>query len=186
MTYVELIVVLSIFSVMSSIVLFNYGKFQAKVDIKNLANDIALKLVEAQKTAMSGKVPANFPSVDPWRPTYGVYFDITNPKTFIYYVDLDQSGDYLFGPVCPGGECLSNITITKNNAIARISYFNGATGTDIVNPLSISFKRPDSSAIFKSNGVLLTGFDYMQIKISSPQEISSYIRIYPSGRIQIN
>ncbi|KKQ07855.1 MAG: hypothetical protein US18_C0006G0001, partial [Parcubacteria group bacterium GW2011_GWB1_36_5] len=48
MTYVELIVVLSIFAVMSSIVLFNYGEFQAKVDIKNLASDIALKIVEAQ------------------------------------------------------------------------------------------------------------------------------------------
>ena len=56
MTYVELIVVLSIFSIMTSVVLFNYGAFQAKVDIKNLASDIALKIVEAQKSALSGKL----------------------------------------------------------------------------------------------------------------------------------
>ena len=57
MTYVELIVVLSIFSVMTSVVLFNYNEFQAKIDIKVLANDIALKIVEAQKSALSGKLP---------------------------------------------------------------------------------------------------------------------------------
>ena len=51
MTYVELIVVLSIFSIMTSIVLFNYNEFQAKVDIKVLANDIVLNIVEAQKVS---------------------------------------------------------------------------------------------------------------------------------------
>ena len=48
MTYIELIVVLSIFAVMTSIVLFDYGGFQAKVDIKNLASDVALQIVQAQ------------------------------------------------------------------------------------------------------------------------------------------
>ena len=40
MTYVELIVVLSIFAVLSSVAVFNYSEFQTKVDIKNLANDL--------------------------------------------------------------------------------------------------------------------------------------------------
>ena len=44
MTYVELIVVLSIFAVLSSVAIFNYGSFQDKVDIKNLGSDIALKI----------------------------------------------------------------------------------------------------------------------------------------------
>ena len=67
MTYVELIVVLSIFSAMTSVVLFNYGEFQAKVDIKNLASDIALKIVEAQKSSLSGKLPESFPVN--WKPS---------------------------------------------------------------------------------------------------------------------
>jgi prepilin-type N-terminal cleavage/methylation domain-containing protein len=54
MTYVELIVVLSIFSVISTIVIFNYKEFQAKVDIRNLANDVALKIVQAQKNSTTG------------------------------------------------------------------------------------------------------------------------------------
>ena len=44
MTYVELIVVLSIFSIMTSITIFNYNKFEAKVDIKNLNQETALHI----------------------------------------------------------------------------------------------------------------------------------------------
>ena len=55
MTYVELIVVLSIAGIIASISLFNYKDFQDRVDMKNLASDIASKIVEAQKNSISGK-----------------------------------------------------------------------------------------------------------------------------------
>src|SRR3989344_4815832 len=83
MSYVELIVVLSIFSVMTSVVLFNYGSFQAKVDIKNLASDIALKVVEAQKSSLSGKLlpPTHIPpNPNTWKPSYGLFFDADSNK----------------------------------------------------------------------------------------------------------
>src|SRR5258708_36931609 len=89
MTYVELIVVLSIFSVMTSVILFNYQKFQAKVDIKNLANDIAVKLVGAQKAAVSCAFPP--PAQQSligsfWKPPYGLYFYPSNyNKSFLYF-----------------------------------------------------------------------------------------------------
>ena len=193
MTYVELIVVLSIFAVMTSVILFDYGKFQSKVDIKVLANDIALKVVEAQKSALSGKLPL-YPrvSVSPWKPSYGVYFDLSSAETkksFIYFTDLDQLGDYTDdNSSCTSntGECLEKITITKNNFISQIDSYSGAVATPITNPLSITFKRPDASAIFKSNGLLLTDLDYIQITITSPSGINAFIKIYPSGRIQIN
>ncbi len=184
MTYVELIVVLSIFSVMTSIVLFNYNAFEANVNIKILANDIASKIVEAQKDSISGKLNLNAP-LD-WKPSYGVYFDISNNKNFIYFADLVQNHSYDSSVCGSGGECLDSINITKGNYISRIDSYLGVTATPITTPLSITFKRPDSSAIFSSNGVLLTGFNYIQITISSPQPASSTIKVYPSGRIQIN
>src|SRR3989344_2489263 len=91
MSYVELIVVLSIFSAMSSVVLFNYGEFQAKIDIKNLASDIALKVVEAQKSSLPGKLPplaqqVLIPSPSAWKPSYGLYMDqAADDKSFIYF-----------------------------------------------------------------------------------------------------
>ena len=184
MTYVELIVVLSIFSVLSSIVIFNYGDFQARVDIKNLASDIALKIVEAQKSSLSGVW--NSSAADDWKPSYGVYFDLSSNKQFIYFVDLNNNFRYGGSSNCAASECLDKIVITKNNYISQIDSYTGSTLTQsIENPLSVAFRRPDSSAIFTSSG-LSPGFDYIQITIVSPKGATALIKLYPSGRVQVN
>jgi Tfp pilus assembly protein FimT len=181
MTYVELIVVLSIFSIMTSIMLFNYKGFEAKENIKILANDIALKIVEAQKSSISGKWNAN--AFSSWKPSYGVYFNLSNNKNFIYFADLNNNA--LYEDSGCTGECLEQISITKENSISAIEVFGTGCPTT-VNNLNIIFKRPDSSAIITSNPALLCSISYVQIVISSPELISSTIKIYPSGRIQIN
>ncbi len=183
MTYIELIVVLSIFSVMSSVVLFNYGEFQAKVDLKNLASDIALKVVEAQNASLSGKLPVQSFGAN-WKPSYGIYLNITTPTQFIYFVDLNNLNGY------ESGEMLDTISITKANFIDKIEKCTGDTcaSSEPISPLSIAFKRPDSSAIFKdSNGITLNNnFDYIKITIKSPKGVTAFVRIYLSGRIQVN
>lgn len=197
MTYIEFIVVLSIFSVMSSVILFNYGEFQAKVDIKNLASDIALKIVEAQKSALSGKLPVVSQQLD-WKPSYGVYFNrVVDDKSFIHFTDLDsQDKIYNVSGSCPGGECLDKITITKGNYIDKIEICSDAncvsSTSTIIDPLSITFTRPDSSAVFtleqNSNPSVLsvTGSQYVQITIKSPKGTTAKIKIYPSGRVQVD
>lgn len=187
-TYVELIVVLSIFAIMSSIAIFNYGKFQAKVDIRNLANDIALQIVQAQKDAMSGKWNIN--ALTGWKPSYGVYFDIANKYNFIYFADfLDVNQKYDSGTnSCntSGSECLENINITKGNFIQKIGYFSGSSGSKITTPVDITFTRPNSGAVFYFDNAIQSSVSYIQITIASPQGVSSNIKIYSSGRVQIN
>lgn len=181
MTAVELVVVLGIFAVLSAVVTFNYGNFQDKVDIKNLGSDIALKIVEAQKSSVNGM--RNSSADADWTPSYGVYFDINNPKQFIYFADLNN--DFLHDG---GSENLDVIEITKNNYISRIDRCADtacSTSTPISNPLSVIFKRPDSSAIFVSPG-LSPGFDHIQITIASLRGGAALIKLYPSGRIQVN
>ncbi len=186
MSYVELIVVLSIFAVLSSVVIFNYGDFQARVDIKNLASDIALKIVEAQKSSINGVLPTTGAPFPDWKPAYGVYFDITTllkQKQFIYFADLDNSNTYISG----SGETLDTINITKNNYISNIDKCSTnpcVSGSNSINSLFVIFKRPDSSAIFSD--ATITGSQYVQITINSPKNAKAYIKIYPSGRVQVN
>ena len=203
MTYVELIVVLSIFSVMTSVVLFNYGTFQAKVDIKNLASDIALKIVEAQKSALSGLLPTQDPEASPWKPAYGVYFnpsssvddtdDIPFNKKFIYFTDLHNNNWYddescdLSLPL--DGECLDQIKMSKDYFISQIDSYFGTTPTSITNPFALTFKRPSSVAVLSYDAdTSSTDFDYIQITIASLQSstITAKIKIYRSGRVQVN
>ena len=185
MTYVELIVVLSIFSVMTSVVLFNYNEFQAKIDIKVLANDIALKIVEAQKSALSGKLPQiciDVPGncVD-WKPSYGVYFKLVDDVHFTYFVNLDDDS---YDDSDPSSDfILDLVSILKGNSISGLE----AVGCPEITDLSIVFRRPDSSALITSDGSSLTScLSYAQITVTSPQSITANIKIYPSGRIQIN
>ena len=181
MTYVELIVVLSIFSTMTSIVLFNYNKFEAKVDIKILANDIASKIVETQKYSTSGKW--NPDALASWKPSYGLHFNLSDNKNFIYFADLNNNSFYE-DPDCTG-ECLDQIIITKENSISGLEIFGTGCPASVDN-LNVVFKRPDSSAIITSNPALACSISYVQISISSPELINSTIKVYPSGRIQIN
>lgn len=190
MTYIELIVVLSIFSAISSVAIFNYGDFQAKVDIKNLSSDIALKIVEAQKSALSGVLPPSGFAIGPsWKPSYGVHFfsPVADNANFIYFADLNSDMDYTDGSSC-AGECLSKINITKNNSISSLDVFYQNETQESLTDLTVSFSRPNSGAFISSSlpTVLKPDIDYVQITILSPQGATSLIKLYPSGRVQIN
>lgn len=202
MSYVELIVVLAIFAVLSSVVLFNYSKFQAKVDIKNLSSDIALQIVQAQKSSLAGLLPpvvqrTNYTD-STWKPSYGVYFNITavggDNKSFIYFTDLNNSSNtpgtqnsVYDTATCPGsGECLNKITITKGNYISGLAvvYQNGTTAA--LNDLTVVFSRNNPSAIIRSSTAFTSTVSYVRIAITSPVSPTGTIKLYPSGRVQVN
>lgn len=189
MSYVELIVVLSIFSAMTSVALFNYGTFQAKIDIKNLASDIALKIVEAQKSALSGALNLNA-GVN-WKPSYGVFFNLAwDNRSFIYYADLNNDIG-LASYDCSGtDECIARISITNNNSISGLSvyYQNDPTAYSLPD-LTIDFTRPNAGAVIRSTPIPVppaSPIDYVQINITSPKGAAAQIKVYPSGRIQVN
>ena len=193
MTYVEIIVVLSIFFVMTSIILFNYREFQAKVDIKNFASDVASKVVEAQKSSLAGKLPpSSHQPANPttWKPSYGVYFDTTERKQFIYFTDISVINALYDGSLScsDSDECLDRITITKNNSISGLKVFGNNCPADAnVNNLTIVFKRPNYRAIMTSSPPC-SNISHAQIIVASPQSATTTanINIYPSGRIQVN
>ena len=187
MTYVELMVVLSIFAVLSLVAIFNYSDFQDKINIKSLANDIALKVVEAQKSALSGLLPSTeAPTVSPWKPSYGVYFNLaTSHTSFLYFADLNDN-NLLDDSDCIG-ECLSKISITQNDSISGISiFYPGDPTAYALNDLTVSFTRPNSDAIIKSSSPLGPYISYVQISIVSQNGSMALIKLYPSGRVEID
>ncbi|MDR3519623.1 MAG: type II secretion system protein [Candidatus Pacebacteria bacterium] len=194
MTLLELLVVLGIFGILATVAIFNYGGLQAKINLTNLANDVALQVVGAQNASLSGLLPAQTSSSN-WKPSYGVYFssasatDIkgADSKDFIYFVDLNQDNQF-DGSTCPptiNKECISKYTITNNNSISNIEVFYASSSNSIPN-LTITFARPNSGAVLYSGGVQLTGVSYIEITLLSTTGVSSSIDLYPSGRVQIN
>ena len=189
-TYVELIVVLSIFAIMSSVVIFNYGSYQTNVDIKVMANNIALKIVQAQKDATSGKWNPNELDNN-WKPSYGIYFPVSGTPAanyFLYFADLDSSSTIdNQNPSC-FGECLANVSITKGIYIKQVKWFSAGVGTINNSGFDLTFTRPGSNATFYFNSIAdtLPNDAYVQIMIASPESsVPACIQIYSSGRIQI-
>lgn len=187
MTAIELIIVLGIFSVMASTVFFNYGKFQAKVEIKNLANEVALKTVEAQKSAVSGKWNTSFGSN---KPAYGVVFNVALPTQFAYFADFDNSntctGTQCDPPFTVGGEVQDVITMTRGSIPVSGLEMIGAGCPATVSALTVAFRRPNASAIISSSPAHGCTPTNVAVTISSPSSLSAKVYLYASGRIQVN
>lgn len=231
MTYVELIVVLSIAGIISTISLFNYKEFQDRVDMKNLANDIALKIVEAQKNSISGKLPLTGAPSSTWKPSYGISFpDLasTGNDFFYLFTDLNQDQTIFESDIiaCPSGECNQKITLNNNFYIDSITYKELVVAPDlqgrapvlnnffsifpvaeaaptlpirggnpnreqnILAPFHITFTRPNSGAFFKQDygaDAPLPTVEYIHIWLAKKNSsVTSHIKVYPSGRVEIN
>ncbi len=198
MTFLELTVVISIFAIVSSITIFNYKTFQAKVDMRNLANDIGSKFTQAQRRALFGDLHPQG-GID-WRPAYGLSFDLTqsadtDDKTFYYFVDLDQEKDFdaqVYDCAPYGtGECLEKISMNRGNYVRALRvYFEGdPIPQNIATKLDISYTRPNAGASITSPEILeplVAPILYAQVEIASDRaDIVSIINIYASGRIEI-
>ena len=190
MTIIELVVVLSIFAVLSMVTLFNSNNFQRKVDIRNLATDIASQIVQAQNSSLSGLFPTQFHPVN-WKPAYGVFFAVqptqgADSKDFIYFTDTNSNN--LFDNIACSGECINKYTITKGNYISSIDAFYTNSTTSNLSNLTIVFTRPNSSPVFHAttfnNGLTVS---YVQITIiDATGKNTTKIQIYNSGRVQIS
>ena len=169
MTLIELLVALVIFSIITGVVLFNYGDFNASLTMQNLADDIALTVRRAQSYAIGVRGRSGDFNIG-----YGVYFDITqynseSPDTDLYdgtnksfilykkYIPLDSDSSD-FSPVyenedgtCDGSnsDCLEMLYITSSDYISEIKVKPSVGGEQILgvedNPkgVNILFIRPN-------------------------------------------
>lgn len=205
MTYVELIVVLAIFGTMSSILLFRYGDFDKQISLQNTAQDIALQIITAQKSAISGKIPnvgeagstvinnpvnpSYDPILPPWKPSYGVFFSISDPSNFVYLVDVDGYNNYIFTffDINDPTKVIKKIPIDKNNKILSICTFEYQNSSSVcvpTNTLNVYFKRPNTNAVIFDDQPFTR--DKAEITISDTEgRLKKVINIYSSGKVEI-
>ena len=165
-TLIELIVVITIFAALTSVVLFNFSGFDESIKLQNLAQQIALQIRRAQTAGSQGEVPVVSTPVN-WKPTYGIYFE-SQSQMFTYFVDndlpplTDGEGNKLYdkrsvsscGVQGADTDCLAEIFIATGQIIERLCI-NAAgeedlplscdEGTEVTN-LHITYTRPSLEA----------------------------------------
>jgi len=174
MTLIELMVVLAIFAIVTSTVLFDYSTYRSKLSLDNLATDIALSIRKAQTYAIGvSGADASFAN------GYGVHFstvqepaphpnqgsnesfllftDVPNPATNPVSPYLNKIYDNPNDSSCSVStvgidkECSELLSIKSAVQISAI-YLGYADNTSFTVPtggnIDIVFERPNPDALF--------------------------------------
>lgn len=209
MTSIELVVVFGIFALLATSVLFNYREFSTGIKLKNLAQDIALQIRQAQNRAVSGTFPPLMndaqegPSSN-WTPSYGLYFSreegfnkrfvlffdnntsaISNPNTQNFGDYQISSGDINCSPSQTSTECFDSIQITTGEYIDSICLDEFIYGTcEPVDDVHIVFTRPLNRAVISYTGMQEDDFvSDASIYIKSVAGSLAIVRITSTGQI---
>lgn len=168
-TLLEIMVVISIFVVISGVTVFNYGQFNSSMSTQNLVDDIALSVRRAQSYAIGVRGVG-----DLFRGGYGVHFSIKSlvpgkehegsNKSFVVFAEMGSAETYAnqkydilnyngCGNPVVNNECLEVLKILSTDEISAIRLYGN--GGDLIQPsftindtLDILFYRPDPKARF--------------------------------------
>jgi prepilin-type N-terminal cleavage/methylation domain-containing protein len=185
---VELIVVMSIFLILSSITIFNYGQFRSSISIQNLADDIALVIRKAQSYSTGVQVLSNDRSG-----RFGVMFTINGSyenfidrpfqgsrKMFILFQDKNSNQAYSYtgdrqncGTPSSTNECLEAFRIKSNDYIKYIRYKTNNNNFSLTTneALYISFARPNTEPFFMKGSITHSPPSVSPLNASSVQII---------------
>jgi prepilin-type N-terminal cleavage/methylation domain-containing protein len=156
-TLFELLVVMAIMVVVTSVMLFNQAKFDSSTILRSLAYSVALSVRQAQvygtsvlgtstpQVACSGFYAAGVCYVS----AYGVYFNAASPGQYILFADLNNNGHYDTGENIKvfsfsTGYAVSQFCVTGINSGNPVTQCSNTT----ISSLSILFKRPNPDAQF--------------------------------------
>lgn len=162
LTLVELLVVIGIFLMITTIVIFNYSDFSSTVSLQNLTDDIALSIRKAQSFAIGARGISTGSDIV-FNKSYGMHFSANeNPenslsgsnRSFLMFSTLGTSKKYTnnsySGDICgQDNDCIELFNITTVDEIEKIEAYNGPTLVSSGAPSSsidIIFTRPDPKA----------------------------------------
>ena len=202
-TVLELMVVLTIFTIMTGVVLANLPQFRDQAALQLIAEDVALAIRQAQVYGGATRGLQSTTGTDFY--TYGLVFNINNggmggggatDKSFVMFTDRLAGFDIVTGPFLPnnnqynfgttpagtcGGPTTECVEISQLTGAVKIQelYQCATPSTCIVKPgskgFNIMFHRPGPDAQFYSlNANLISPAPIcVKIRIASTRNLSS-------------
>lgn len=181
-TLVELLVVFFIMASILAVVIPGYLEYSTKLELQNLALDVALTVREAQSYGIGAK--ETFAGSNDFNTPYGVYFNINSPSSFILFQDTNKDNFYTDG-----------VDFKINTYTMKTGYFIkdlcgsipfpadwGCGGTS----LSVFFNRPNTIMFLRMTG--LTGFtrDSADVVLISPDQATTSVSLGAPSFISIS
>lgn len=174
-TLLEMLVVLGIFAIMTSITVFNYDKFRSQTILINMAYEVALSIRESQIYGVSVRSPDNSSTSEDFRYPYGVHFE---KDSSTYYLFVDNYGNIDGKANCIQNECITPYILQRGIKVTDLK--KGCSGSSL-DSLSVSFRRPNPEAVF--DGSLSVPF--AEITLQSPDKDIQYVLVRNNGQIEV-
>jgi len=201
-TLIELVVVITIFMVISGIAIFNYGDLNSSMSLQNLADDIALSVRRTQGYAI-GVRGYGGTFVD----GYGIHFT-SNPdisqlytgsnKSFVLFAEITPNKKYDYSAYDKCGspkidnECIEVLNITSTDKISEIFLDNDAVAISPTSTVDVLFNRPNPEPTFcyrvnlSDNLCDSRVISFIKIKISNINDIQLFKTVTISNNGQIS
>ncbi len=152
---IELLVVLAIFIIITSVFIFNQNRFSSNSALTNAAYEIALEIRQAQSYGIL--VKGNDDSLG-YANGYGIDFqkDSNNVISFYFFSDLPPSGgvpDGIYNPT-DDGPYITHFTMSAGNVIKSVCTTDGSSITrcldtsnsSALSQIDVTFLRPRPEA----------------------------------------
>lgn len=169
-TIIEVMVVVSIIAILSSILMFQFRSFDSQLLVRNVAYEIAGTLREAQLYGVSVRGNAGA-----FTAGYGVHF--VPGTTYIVFRDVDSSKTYTSGDVT-----LATSKITGSKSITNLcSTACAQTSLDII------FTRPNPDAAFAWSPSAIAATTSVEIHVGSnlPGGTTRRVVVSETGQISV-
>jgi len=177
----ELLFVIGIITLITTIGLANYSQFNSRTLLDNLAYDVALSVREAQYYGISVREDIGAGDFDAG---YGVYFDASDPNSYVFFVDSNRNQSFNGSASPCNGECLDVYTVGGGYSISDLCATPpGGTETCDLDDLTIAFNRPDPDAILSSGAT--SGYAEAKIAIRSAKGGEQSVYVASTGQIGV-
>jgi prepilin-type N-terminal cleavage/methylation domain-containing protein len=190
-TLIEVLVVVTIMSVLSAVVMWNYRSALNTESAVSGARELRSTIREAQLWSNSSRpFPVDAPDTDPdrYRRGFGVYVTLTDAQSVVLYGGEDTSETVFHAD-----------NIVREDELPIGGYIKGLCATtdvtgsncgDVLNQktsLWIFYRRPSLSPYINYDDVAGEGFAYARIVIGvlGNSSYNRWIEIYQSGRVEI-
>lgn len=183
-TLVELLVVMGIMVVVSTLMFTNNSRFGGVVFLENLAYDIALSLRKAQVYGIAVRRYGT----DDFSAGYGVQFVLNDPKRYILFADgVNPNGIF----DCPDPE--NNVCEAIEESEIQGGYHiydlcavpSGGTKECGLSKLNILFKRPEPDAYIRVVGDSPILYERAEIVLQSPRLDLISVVVEITGQIAV-
>ena len=195
LTLIELLVSISIISVILTVIILNQSTYVDSIALSNLADEISSTISQAQAYGVGVKEFS--PGLSEFSASYGLTFSLLgsgSASDYLSFTDRNSNKIYDGDWSCPVGgtsECREKVPITRGNYIESLCVVR-TSGADIceVGRVDISFARPSTEAqmlFFNLGGESFNPANIKGAKIvlRSPGGLARSVVVYSTGQVSV-